>query len=84
MDFSRAILTPHALQQMGKRGLLESDIRQVLAAPEEVLPVRTNRVVAQAMIGAHLVRVFVDVDRIPVEVVTAYRTSQIAKYRSQS
>jgi len=30
----------------------------------------------------YLVRVIVDVDREPVEIVTAYRTSKIAKYRS--
>jgi hypothetical protein len=35
------------------------------------------------MIGDHLIRVFVDVDRTPPEIVTAYRTSQIEKYRSQ-
>ena len=28
----------------------------------------------------YLVRVFVDVDRIPAEVVTAYRTSKIEEY----
>jgi hypothetical protein len=28
----------------------------------------------------YLVRVFVDVDRDPAEVVTAYRTSKISKY----
>jgi hypothetical protein len=28
----------------------------------------------------YLVRVFVDIDRRPAEVVTAYRTSKIAKY----
>jgi len=32
----------------------------------------------------YLVRVFVDVDRDPAEVVTAYRTSNIAKYRKES
>jgi len=28
----------------------------------------------------HLLRIFVDVDREPAEVVTAYRTSKISKY----
>ena len=83
MDFSGAILTEHATKQMAKRGVLETDVRQVLAAPEEVLPVRAGRVVAQALVGSHLLRVFVEVDRMPVEVVTVYRTSQIAKYRSR-
>ena len=83
MDLSRAILTEHAAGQMARRQLAEADVRRVLTAPEEVLPVRPGRVVAQALIGSHLVRVFVDVDRTPAEVVTAYRTSKIEKYRSR-
>jgi hypothetical protein len=83
MDLSGAILTGHAAAQMARRGLSEAEVRRVLTAPEEVLPVRPGRVVAQASIGAYLVRVFVDVDRTPAEVVTAYRTSKIEKYRSR-
>lgn len=83
MDLSRAILTEHAVGQMARRQLAEADVRRVLTAPEVVLPVRPGRVVAQGLIGAHLVRVFVDVDRTPAEVVTVYRTSKIEKYRSR-
>jgi len=83
MDLSRAILTEHAAGQMARRQLAEADVRRVLAEPEEVLPVRPGRVVAQAVIGAYLVRVFVDVDRTPAEVVTVYRTSKIEKYGSR-
>lgn len=81
MDLSGALLTDHALEQLLKRQISEVDVRQVLEQPEAVQTVRLGRVVAQAMFGQHLVRVFVDVDRLPPEVVTAYRTSQIAKYR---
>jgi Domain of unknown function (DUF4258) len=84
MDLSDAILTEHALLQMAKRQLSESDIRRVLDLPEVVQEVREGRVVAQAMIGEYLFRIFVDVDRTPAEVVTAYRTGQIEKYRSQA
>ncbi|MFH1266928.1 MAG: DUF4258 domain-containing protein [Planctomycetota bacterium] len=83
MDLSGAILTEHAAAQMARRQLAEADVRRVLTEPEEVLPVRPGRVVAQGLIGAHLVRVFVDVDRTPAEVVTVYRTSKIEKYRSR-
>jgi len=75
--------TEHARQQLRKRRLAEVDVRHVLASPEEVLPLREGRVVAQGMCGGYLVRVFVDVDRNPMEVVTAYRTSRIHRYRSQ-
>jgi hypothetical protein len=53
----------------------------VLESPEEVLAVRKGRVVAQSIVARHLIRIFVDVDRQPPEVVTVYRTSKIGKYR---
>jgi len=83
MDLSQAILTEHALQQMAKRQVTAVDVRRVLAAPEQVLEVRAGRVVAQGIVGGYLLRVFTDVDRIPAEVVTVYRTSKIDKYRSE-
>jgi hypothetical protein len=61
-------------------------VAEVLASPEQVEPVRAGRVVYQSRItiGApprlYLLRVFVDIDRHPPEVVTAYRTSKIGKY----
>ena len=53
-----------------------------IASPE--LTVRPGREVLQSRIEfkgrIYLVRVFVDIDRVPLEVVTAYRTSRIEKY----
>ena len=56
-------------------------VQAVLGGPESVAPVRPGRVVAQGMVGGQLLRVFVDVDRRPPEVVTAYLTSRMDKYR---
>ena len=83
MNLSQAILTDHALGQMAKRQVTTVDVRRILTAPEQVLEVRAGRVVAQGMAAGYLLRVFVDVDRTPPEVVTVYRTSKIDKYRSQ-
>jgi hypothetical protein len=77
------VFTAHAHEQMAKRELAESDVRQVVASPEAMLAVREGRVVAQSVVAGYLLRVFVDVDRKPMEVVTAYRTSKIDRYRSQ-
>lgn len=78
------VLTAHARAEMARRGLDEHMIREVLERPEQRLPVRPGRDVLQARraIGGvtYLIRVFVDVDRSPAEVVTAYRTSKIEKY----
>ena len=83
MDLAGAIITHHAAQQMAKRGIGEQDVRQLLDRPDQVMPVRPGRVVAQGMAGQYLLRVFVDVDRQPPEVVTVYRTSKAGKYRSE-
>ena len=78
------ILTPHALLEVKRRGLDETLIQQVLTAPEQREMVRPGRDVLQSrfdMAGKlYLVRVFVDVDRSPAEVLTVYRTSRIEKY----
>jgi len=82
MDVSNATLSPHADERMGRRRIDRDEVRQVLVAPDEILPARSGRVVAQKVLGRYLLRVFVDVDRTPPEVVTVYRTSKIDKYRS--
>lgn len=83
MDLGEAVITPHAADQMRRRQVSEADVRAVLATPEAVLDVRPGRVVVHGMIGGHLLRVFLDVDRTPPEVVTAYRTSKLDKYRKR-
>ena len=87
-DLARAVPKEHALAQMAKRQITPEAVRDVLRAPEEVLAVRSGRVVAQSVIvgptgRAYLLRVFVDVDTESPEIVTAYRTSNIEKYRSR-
>lgn len=80
------VITPHAAFQIRRRGLNEETIWSGLSAPEQELEVRQGRAGFQSRrtLGApsktYLVRVFVDVDRRPAEVVTAYRTSKISKY----
>jgi len=72
--------------EMRRRGLDDPVVRAVVESPEQQIPVRPGRILLQSRIGIgqpprlYLVRVFVDVDREPAEVVTAYRTSKIAKY----
>ena len=80
------MLTPHARGEMARRGIAEAVVRGVLDAPEQRLAVSATRDVLQSRVEMgdpaklYLVRVFVDVDRDPPEVVTVYRTSNIRKY----
>ncbi len=80
----RFVLTGHARFEMARRGIDEEVVRRVLAAPESRQAVRTGRDLFQAKLAfgekLYLVRVFVDVDRNPAEVVTVYRTSKLEKY----
>ncbi len=79
-------LTEHALQEMSRRKITEDEVAHVLADPEQIMVVREGREVFQSRFNVdeppktYLIRVFVDIDRTPVDVVTAYRTSKIAKY----
>lgn len=68
------------------RGISLSLVRTVLSAPDQRVVIRPGRIVDQYLCevsGAekpYLMRVVVDVDRKPAEVVTVYLTSRIAKY----
>jgi hypothetical protein len=77
-------ITIHAMVEMERRGIDPMTVRRVLAAPEQRHTVRDGRDVLQSKIAlgdkTYLVRVFVDVGRHPAEVVTVYRTSNIARY----
>lgn len=83
------IFTQHAKTQMARRGITESLVREVLHRQQEIINLRPGRIVVQGAArmgdppGDYLLRVFVDTDREPYEVVTVYRTSKIDKYRSR-
>ena len=78
------IVTPHAVFEMQRRGIDHEILRHVLTSPEWRETVREGRDILQSRIafqeGIYLVRVFVDVDREPADVVTVYRTSKMNKY----
>ncbi len=79
-------LTDHARIEIERRGILEKDISWVLSAPEQADMLRPGRAVFQSRIKneqtgvTYLLRVFVDIDRQPADIVTAYRTSKVDKY----
>jgi hypothetical protein len=85
--FDESVFTSHAHEQMSRRGITAQQVREVLASPESINPVRTGRIVVQGMITIgsiqtpYLLRVFIDVDRSPPEIVTVYQTSKITRYR---
>jgi hypothetical protein len=79
-------LTDHARLEMTRRQISDAEVESVLAAPEQTACVREGRAVYQSRIEVgepaktYLLRVVVDVDRQPSEVVTVYRSSKVQKY----
>ncbi len=79
-------VTDHARDEMVRRQITEEEVAKVLAAPEQTETVREGREVYQSRLQSgeppktYLLRVLVDIDRIPPEVVTVYRTSKVEKY----
>ncbi|RME73381.1 MAG: DUF4258 domain-containing protein [Chloroflexi bacterium] len=82
-------LTDHARFEMERRHITEEEIALVLSTPEQVQIVRPGRAVYQSRLKygepakIYLLRIFVDIDRQPAEVVTVYRTSKVEKYWRQ-
>jgi hypothetical protein len=80
------VITDHARFEMKRRAIDEGIVQSILRSPGQRIDVRAGRIVLQSkvVIGTDerecLVRVFVDIDRAPAEVVTVYRTSKIDKY----
>ncbi len=78
------VITEHAAFQLNRRDIPLEQVRHVLDGPEQRFAVRAGRDVLQSRLEMegrlYLVRVFVDVDRKPAEVITIYRTSRIEKY----
>ena len=79
-------LTAHAIIEMGRRKIEEAHVQQVLFTPEQLIRIRPGRNIYQPRMElgdppkTYLIRVFVDIDRDPPEVVTAYRTGKVEKY----
>ena len=85
-EIKRYILSDHVLWQMKRRGIEKTTVDEILKKPEQCEEISTGRYVYQSRIGSAekkarcLVRVFVDIDREPADVVTAYKTGKIKKY----
>ena len=89
LPISHFHLSNHALLEMTRRQIVEKEVSRVLASPGQIELIRPGRAIYQSKIKTgkpskvYLLRVFVDIDRDPPEVVTVYRTSKIEKYWRQ-
>jgi hypothetical protein len=71
----------HALIEAGRRRIARDVVEQVVWDPQQVVMIDDRREIRQSIDEAGaLVRVIVDIENDPVVIVTAYRTSKVAKY----
>ena len=79
-------LSGHARFEMKRRQIEEPTVAAVLASPDQTETVRPGRAVYQSRLTLgdppklYVLRVVVDIDTQPVDVVTVYRTSKVQKY----
>ncbi len=80
------VITDHARLELTRRRIDETLVARVLKSPEQTELIRAGRKLFQSRMDLgrpskpYLLRVFVDVDRQPPEVVTVYQTSKVKKY----
>jgi len=77
----KVIFTPHALDRMKKRGIVEKMVLETLKNSEKVVEGYKDRKVAQKMFDDKLLRVIYEEKEDGLEVITAYLTSKVDKYR---
>jgi hypothetical protein len=88
-NLSSALFSDHAARQIDRRGISQKDIQSVLDSPYSIELLREGRVVVHGLIMSEvsgkssLLRIFVDVDRNPPIIVTAYKTNKLEKYGVQ-
>ena len=80
------LLSAYAIEQIDNRGLLKDIVFDTLANPDKIENEGEGQLIYQKMISSegtddYLVRVFVNSNKIPNLVKTAYRTSKFSKYQ---
>jgi hypothetical protein len=76
-------ISGHARFEMGRRGISRANVVGMIRSPGQVLPSAKGRHIYQGLIGRArrlLLRVIVKEDALAYHVVTAYKTTKIAKY----
>jgi Domain of unknown function (DUF4258) len=78
-------ISGHACFEMRRRGISRAEVLRMIRSPGQVLPSANGRHIYQGLLGPTcrlLLRVVVKEDAQVYHVVTAYKTSKVAKYWS--
>jgi hypothetical protein len=78
------VFSKHALKQMEVRCISKEQVWEVVQNPEQVIKYDSETVIFQSKLnfadGNYLVRVFINVIKVPKLIITVYRTGKIEKY----
>jgi hypothetical protein len=83
MPTKRIVISGHARFEMKRRRIRQAEVVAAIRFPEQIVPSRKGRHIYQILTGSArrlLLRVVVKEVRGTYHVVTAYKTSKIAKY----
>jgi len=85
MAAKQIVIAPHALFEMQRRGISRADLEAVVRNPQQIIPSVKGRQIHQSKLpsGRMLLRAVVKEDAQVYHVITAYKTSKIAKYCKQ-
>jgi hypothetical protein len=85
MAAKQIVIAPHAHLEMQRRGISEADLEAVVRHPQQIIPSNKGRQIHQSKLATSqmLLRVVVKEDAQVYRVITAYKTSKIAKYWKQ-
>ncbi|MDR0582643.1 MAG: DUF4258 domain-containing protein [Prevotellaceae bacterium] len=79
------IFSQHALEQMKRRNIEQSQVFQVLKYPDKIIK-QENISIYQASVDLsgnyYLLRVFVNTEKQPPLIITVYKTSKFSKYEN--
>jgi hypothetical protein len=87
MNGKRIIISPHARFEMRRRGIAPGEVMAAVRQPDQIVPSPKGREIRQSLLGQKgrlLLRVVVKETPVAYYVVTAYKTTKIAKYWLQS
>ncbi|MGO9244004.1 MAG: DUF4258 domain-containing protein [Verrucomicrobiia bacterium] len=85
MAAKQILIAPHALFEMQRRGISQADLETVVRHPQQIVPSSKGRHIRQSRLppGQMLLRAVVKEEAQVYHVITAYKTSKIAKYWKQ-
>lgn len=82
----KVVISGHAREQMEERGITEEMVFSIIENPQQTIAQGENKLIYQSIwyfeeeAKEFLVRVFVNIVKIPNLVITVYLTSKVEKY----